>query len=214
MGTISAPCPHCLHDKTLLEAVWQTRSGNQWQAYMVCMHCHLGSGFVFEAKDNVALSNGPQGLKGSVAQQLRIVRRWPKPVELIAPEYTPAPVAKRFVEGEDAFHRSNWNSAVAMYRSALGIATKGMPEVPEGQTFFKRLGWLYDNGKITDDIRAWADQVRVEGNNALHDPDEFSEADAAALRYFTEMFLRYVFELPGKVDAFRARQEIDEKAAD
>ncbi len=35
--------------------------------------------------------------------------------------------------------------------------------------------------------------------------DEFDEKDAAMLRFFAEMFLRYVFELSGKVAKFRAK---------
>lgn len=54
-------------------------------------------------------------------------------------------------------------------------------------------------------MKDWADHVRVEGNDALHDPEEFSEDDAKPLRLFTEMFLRYMFELPGEVAAFRGR---------
>lgn len=90
-----------------------------------------------------------------------------------------------------------------MYRSALDIATKGMPGVPQGSTFFQRLQWLHDKHEITPDIKSWADHVRVEGNAALHDPEEFEEPDAKALRFFTEMFLRYVYELPGAVREFR-----------
>lgn len=90
-----------------------------------------------------------------------------------------------------------------MYRSALDIATKGMDGVPPNVTFFHRLIWLHENHGITPDIRSWADHVRVEGNAALHDPEEFAEGDAKALRFFTEMFLRYVFELPGAVREFR-----------
>jgi hypothetical protein len=108
------------------------------------------------------------------------------------------------LEGEAAFRRGGWNSAVAMYRSALDIATKGMDSVPPGQTFFKRLEWMAANHLITSDIRSWADHVRIDGNAALHDPDDFEENDAKALRFFTEMFLRYVFELPGEVTKFRA----------
>jgi hypothetical protein len=62
---------------------------------------------------------------------------------------------------------------------------------------------MHQNGRITADIRQWADHVRIVGNEALHDPDDFTESDAKSLRYFTEMFLRYVFELPGKVKAYR-----------
>jgi hypothetical protein len=93
-----------------------------------------------------------------------------------------------------------------MYRSALDITTKGMTGIPTG-TFFKRLEWLHQNHGITPDIKAWADHVRVEGNAALHDPEEFAENDAKSLRFFTEMFLRYVFELPGEVRAFRGEPE-------
>jgi len=90
-----------------------------------------------------------------------------------------------------------------MYRSALDIATKGMPGTPAGKTFFERLKWMDENHAITPDIRSWADHVRVEGNGALHDPEEFDKDDATALRFFSEMFLRYVFELPGEVKTFR-----------
>jgi len=94
-----------------------------------------------------------------------------------------------------------------MYRSALDIATKAMDGIPKDVTFFKRLEWLHEHHAITPDIRSWADHVRVEGNAALHDPDVFSEGDAKSLRFFTEMFLRYVFELPGAVREFRGEPE-------
>jgi hypothetical protein len=96
-----------------------------------------------------------------------------------------------------------------MYRSALDIATKGMEGIPAG-TFFARLNWLHDQHRITPEMFAWATHVRVEGNEALHEPDEFKEEDAKPLRLFTETFLRYVFELPGEVSAFRKEVEPDQ----
>ncbi len=99
-----------------------------------------------------------------------------------------------------------------MYRSALDIATKGLEGIPKNQTFFKRLEWLHQNHRITPEIRSWADHVRVEGNDALHDPEDFTEEDAKPLRLFAEMFLRYVFELPGEVRAFRGEIEAESDA--
>lgn len=90
-----------------------------------------------------------------------------------------------------------------MYRSALDIATKSMPGVPDDLTFYKRLVWLHEHHHITKQMKDWADHVRVEGNEALHDPEDYEEADAKPLRLFTETFLRYVYELPGEVAAFR-----------
>jgi len=116
------------------------------------------------------------------------------------------------LEGEDAYRRESWNAAVAMYRSALDIATKGLDGVPDKITFFKRLEWLHKEHRITPDIRSWADHVRVEGNEALHDPEDFTQEDARPLRLFTEMFLKYVFELPGEVAAFRTESTEQAKA--
>jgi hypothetical protein len=146
--------------------------------------------------------HAPTNLASNIEPDYLVSEIWPGRKEVAAPPHTPGPVKVRFLEGEDAFSRKKWNSAVAMYRSALDIATKGMQGVPTG-TFFQRLVWLDDNHGITPDIRSWADHVRVEGNAALHDPEEFEEGDAKSLRFFTEMFLRYVFELPGAVREFR-----------
>lgn len=97
-----------------------------------------------------------------------------------------------------------------MYRSALDVGTKGLPDVPAKKNFFQRLEWLHQQHRITPEMRAWADHVRIEGNEALHDPEDFSEEDAKPLRLFTEMFLKYMFELPGEVAAFRREPEISD----
>ncbi len=133
--------------------------------------------------------------------------QWPVRTPLACPAHVPQNVAKRFLEGEEAYARRSWNAAVAMYRSALDIATKAIEGVPQGKTFFKRLEWLHEQHRITPDMWAWANRVRIEGNEALHDPDEFSAVDAKPLRLFTETFLKYVFELPGEVAAYRTETE-------
>lgn len=82
-----------------------------------------------------------------------------------------------------------------------------MADAPEGATFFKRLEWLHTNHRITPDMWAWADRVRIEGNEALHDPEDFTEEEAKPLRLFTETFLKYVFELPGEIATYRQDTE-------
>jgi hypothetical protein len=109
------------------------------------------------------------------------------------------------MDGEFNFQNGRWNAAVGMYRAALDLATKSLRA--EGPTFFKRLENLASTARVTPEIRSWADHVRVEGNEALHDPETFTREDAQALRFFTEMFLRYVFELPGEVMRFRGESE-------
>lgn len=174
---------------------------NSHLALGACGACSLP--ITFHIEDGLGRNGTLSETKGALDHYWIILSEWPVRSSSIAPEHTPPAVAKRFIEGEEAYNRGSWNASVAMYRSALDIATKGLEGVPSGQSFFHRLKWLHENHRITPDMKAWADHVRIEGNEALHDPEEFTQADAKPLRLFTEMFLRYVFELPGEVAAFR-----------
>jgi Domain of unknown function (DUF4145) len=204
MAVLLRNCPHCPAEHSSFVITWNATVPGQglWNCSATCGACN--GPICFQAKTvNTNLSgHPPTNQPGNIEPVWAVSKIWPERAEVVPPPHTPAPVKARFLEGEDAFGRKRWNSAVAMYRSALDIATKGMQGVPSG-TFFQRLVWLSDNHGITPDIRAWADHVRVEGNAALHDPEEFAEGDAKSLRFFTEMFLRYVFELPGAVREFR-----------
>lgn len=205
MGILRRDCPHCLTASVAFSISHSYLLPGQQSVYGnvgVCAACHKPLGFLARNPRN---GFSPHQAQGNIEPDMIVVGQWPSVVAPIAPPHTPVAIARRFVEGEEAFARGSWNAAVAMYRSALDIATKALPDVPVRQSFFQRLQWLHDNHRITPDMKDWADHVRVEGNDALHDPDEFTEDDARPLRLFTETFLRYTFELPGEVAAFRGR---------
>ena len=204
MAILRRDCPHCPTAQVAFEIRWNEAVRRQpvaWKCAAVCGACDGVICFVAifgPGRQNVA----PMHSEGNIEPIWLVQTIWPSPAETSAPAHTPGAVARRFVQGENAFRRSDWNAAVAMYRSALDIATKGMDGVPAG-SFYERLQWLHGQHRITPDMRDWADHVRVEGNVALHDPEEFTEQDAKPLRLFAETFLRYVFELPGEVRSFR-----------
>lgn len=204
MAILRRNCPHCPAEHVAFELRWsEPFTVGVWNCSAVCGACRRPICFV-AVRQSPHNNAPPNGHNGDIEPLWNVNEIWPTRTAPDSPPHTPGPVARRFLEGEDAFSRAKWNSAVAMYRSALDIAAKGMEGV-EGGTFFARLAWLHEHHRITPDVRAWADVVRVEGNAALHDPEEFSEDDAKALRFFTEMFLRYVFELPGEVRDFREK---------
>lgn len=210
MAVILRNCPHCPAENSAFQITWNgpvPGQNNYWNCSAVCGGCNGPICFRARYQNANTAPQQPAGAAGNIEPLFVVLDVWPIRDQPTAPLHTPPPVKARFLEGEDAFARKKWNSAVAMYRSALDIATKGMNGVPANTTFFKRLEWLHENHAITPDIRNWADHVRVEGNAALHDPDEFAEDDAKSLRFFTEMFLRYVFELPGEVRAFRGEPQ-------
>jgi hypothetical protein len=45
-------------------------------------------------------------------------------------------------------------------------------------------------------MKQWAHHIRLEGNDATHGPDEYSDQDAKDLHTFAELFLTYAFTLP------------------
>jgi len=210
MGILIRNCPHpgCYAEHVSFRVVWSDYVPNKTRSFTnngaLCGACNSPICFVAMNKNTHEV---PLSIVGNIEPICIVSEIWPQRSVPLAPPHTPVPVAKRFLEGEDAFGRRRWNSAVAMYRSALDIGTKGIEGVPKDVNFFQRLVWLHDHHLITPDMKAWADHVRVEGNAALHDPDEFAEDDAKALRFFTEMFLRYIFELPGAVKEFRKSTE-------
>ncbi len=205
MAVILRNCPHCPAENSSFPITWTApvpQLPRVWNCAATCGACSGPICFRASTVNPGMQGHPPINHAGNIEPDYMVSDIWPTRKNATAPPHTPGSVKARFLEGEDAFSRKRWNSAIAMYRSALDIATKGMQGVPTG-TFFQRLVWLSDNHAITPDIRSWADHVRVEGNAALHDPEEFVESDAKALRFFTEMFLRYVFELPGAVREFR-----------
>ncbi|WP_309628829.1 DUF4145 domain-containing protein [Brevundimonas sp.] len=203
MAMMIRDCPHCPATSVAFTIKWNASTSGATQiGAATCGAC--GKLIAFTLLSVGAAAPDPSNIGGNIASIWQVTGAWPSRQAPTVPDHTPNAVARRFLEGEDAFNRHSWNAAVSMYRSALDIATKGLEGVPEKQTFYKRLIWLRDQGRITDEMKSWADQVRIEGNEALHDPEDFEESDAKPLRLFTEMFLRYIFELPGEVAAFTA----------
>ncbi|MDZ4365087.1 DUF4145 domain-containing protein [Brevundimonas sp.] len=207
MAILRRNCPHCPAEHVAFEVKWDSPRGTAFNAAAVCGACKGPIVFWARRKNGQTTSTGPAKETHNIEPTWQVIEVWPSRSDSAAPPHTPPLVAKRFLEGEDAYRRQSWNAAVAMYRSALDIATKAMDGVPTGKTFYKRLEWLHDNHRITPEMRSWADHVRVDGNDALHEPEEFTEEDAKPLRLFTDTFLRYVFELPGEVEAFRLAAE-------
>jgi hypothetical protein len=48
----------------------------------------------------------------------------------------------------------------------------------------------------TPAMKNWAHHIRLDANDAAHDPEQFTETDANQLQIFAEIFLTYAFTLP------------------
>ena len=84
-----------------------------------------------------------------------------------------------------------------MFRRAIEIAVKTISprRATRGDNLKKRIEDLPPD-VATPAMKTLAQHVRLDANDAAHEPEEFSEDDAKKLRVFAEMFLTYAFTLP------------------
>jgi Domain of unknown function (DUF4145) len=58
---------------------------------------------------------------------------------------------------------------------------------------------------ITRELKDWAHEIRLGGNDAAHDEDRLEEAEADELLDFVELYLTYVYSLPKRLLERKAR---------
>ncbi|HDR9877483.1 TPA: DUF4145 domain-containing protein [Burkholderia cenocepacia] len=86
-----------------------------------------------------------------------------------------------------------------MFRRCLEIALKAHSPDIEAWKLEKRIDKLAAERKITDDMKTWAHRVRLDGNDALHEEEEFTKESATELMEFTSLLLIYLYTLPEKI---------------
>jgi len=137
---------------------------------------------------------------------------WPKPPELELPRHLPDEFKAKLVEAEKSFAAQINTGAASLYRSLVDSTTKRQlteAELKSAGTLQARIDRLAEKHVIPDTVATWAHEVRVIGNDGLHDEPIVSRDDAAMARSFALTYLRYTFELPGDVAARRAPKPTD-----
>lgn len=121
---------------------------------------------------------------------------WPTAAAPNAPKHLPDNIRSFYLQGLNSLGRGSYDAAGTMFRKSLDVALKRI--YPEGRgTLQKRINTLPPELGITPAMKEWAHEIRDLGNDAAHEEEPFTEAEAKALHVFAEMFLTYAFTLPG-----------------
>jgi Domain of unknown function (DUF4145) len=125
----------------------------------------------------------------------------PEPKPSRAPDHLPPPLPNLFLQAADSLKRKAWDASGAMSRKTVDVCTKLLmkDEAKQHRDMKPRIDALAAKGYLTPQLREWAHQVRLDGNDAVHDEDPFTEEEAQELLDFTELFLTYVYTLPGRL---------------
>lgn len=204
MPVLVYDCPRCASARMTHELVYARKldqAGNVLHAMMACARCNDTSVVVLLPLPVGSLT--PKDVP-HIEDYFKPIDIRPKPETIEAPYGTPDRIARRFIEAEGGFRSGHWNSAVTMYRSCLDIATKQLAPNHAKLAMAKRIRAMSTDNQLPPAMADWADQVRLDGNEAVHGEDEFSEDEAAPLRHFTRMFLTYAYEMPQRVIDARA----------
>ena len=70
---------------------------------------------------------------------------------------------------------------------------------PEGKKFIEYVEYLADNGYVPPNGKGWVDHIRKRGNEANHEINLMSRADAEELISFSEMLLKFIYEFPARI---------------
>jgi hypothetical protein len=195
INQLAMECPHCRTERAAFSigGAMQILQTPQTIVMLQCRVC--GKGIVAEVNTNTY----HVWLQGAVPMEGQILSHYPRARPHTAPRDTPPEVGSAYLSGLRNLERadgSDINAAVAMFRRSLEIAVRRLdPEAPQRTPLDKRIERL-SSDLITPAMKLWAHEVRLGGNDALHDPEEFTEAEAAKLRDFAELFLTYAFTLP------------------
>lgn len=124
---------------------------------------------------------------------------WPKAGGPVVPADIPESARRAFLQAERNYlQNGNEDAAASMYRKALEMALKAKYPDATG-SLAKRIDDLVKMNAVPVDIGNWAHEIRIVGNDSVHEVDSIERVELEAMRGFTDAVLRYLFTLPAQV---------------
>jgi hypothetical protein len=148
-------------------------------------------------------SGGPLGPRSHAEQIAQLPRGTAQPMEDLPPE-----IEGDRLEAWSCFYGGDLRAAVIMGRAAVQRAVRKLEATGAGLK--AEIRSLSDRGIITLELKKWADEVRIAGDDAAH-PEELGaieEAEAKESLEFMDEFLRHSVAMPER----RRRREEARKA--
>ncbi len=115
-------------------------------------------------------------------------------------KHLPVDIASLYNEGRDCMSTQAYTPAVLTCRKILMNVSVTLG-ANAGEPFVNYVQFLADKGYVPPNGKHWVDHIRKKSNEANHEIALMSKDDAEQLITFTEMMLKFIFELPASVPA-------------
>ena len=218
MSELVANCPRCGAKKITFDLLSHTLVGinHDWQnvseAFCVCRSCRSSTVFILTQRD----------YGREEERRFKDLPNFSADVNLIAssegyiciknlastkpPDHLPDNIEAVFREGAACLAIGCFNAAGTMFRLCLDLATHSM--LPDNdcdnlnertrRMLGLRLGWLFDNSRLSNDLRDLSSCIKDDGNDGAH-RGTLSENDAQDILDFTFALLERVYTEPERV---------------
>lgn len=124
--------------------------------------------------------------------------QFPPPILGNDVEHLPREIDALYQEARSCTQAGAYTSCILTCRKILmHVAVEEGAKKNEG--FFYYVNYLADNGHLPPRGRGWVDHIRTKGNEANHEIKLMSQDEAQELLSFTEMLLKFVYELPASI---------------
>lgn len=105
-------------------------------------------------------------------------------------------VENLYEEARKCFSIGAYTSAVMCCRKLL-MNISASEGAKEGLSYVDYVSYLESNNYIPPKGKEWVDKIRKLGNEANHSIEFKTKDDASLILNFTEMLLRFIYEMPG-----------------
>ena len=209
--------PHCGAEKIGFELSAQFadakgfRGAQQVRAVMTCAGCQELVVGIFANPAGSRFAT-PMEVPGDPRQfKWVLMNTYPTPAPSRCPDHTPDNLKRVFLQAANALKRGDPDASGAMSRKVVDVSTQVLlgEKAKTYGNIYQRIEALAANGALTGDLKNWAHEVRLGGADAAHDLDPFTQEEADELLDFAELYLIYVYSLPGPLTERRARAEAE-----
>jgi len=223
MPTFLAECPHCGGEKVGFSMNYQNRilnaspmiASHRIIVFAQCGGCERGLIVEYDNRGQ-ATKNTPMDCP-SDPESFGWVKNasYPASTPTRVPAHANDQLKRFFAQAGGALKRGDWDASGAMSRKVIDVSTKQMlgEESKNYHNIKGRIDALAAKGSITSDLKDWAHEIRLGGNDAAHDEDPYTETEANELFEFADLYLTYVYTLPGRLKERRDRSAAEKKSA-
>ncbi len=182
--------------------------GNQKFVLSTCNGCHAGVIFLFRLNNHTSDYDFNKANGNLTSNGLHIMHSWPQTTNDDIPEDIPEQLLTLLLQAIKCLRQGAWDAAGMTFRKVIDISTKLLDPSLAKKPLAFRIDDLEKSGKLTADIKAWAHEIRLDGNNAAHEDDPFTRDQAESLRSFVDAYLRYIYTLPKMVERSRENRAL------